>query len=81
MVRFGLVQIFQLDTIALIVFYHQWFNIEICEVVNDCAHPQKFQFEGVVGDCYCPSTDCQLMAMGMAFPIVEILVETFVPSR
>ena len=34
---------------------------EICDgLFNDCAHPQKFPFEGVVGDCYCPSTDCMI---------------------
>ena len=27
---------------------------------NDCAHPQKFQFAGVVGDCFCPSTTCEI---------------------
>ena len=33
--------------------------VEICDgIFNDCAHPQKSAFEGVVSDCYCPSSDC-----------------------
>ncbi|MEC8380306.1 MAG: putative metal-binding motif-containing protein [Myxococcota bacterium] len=38
---------------------------EVCDgQFNNCDHPQQFDFLGVVSDCFCPSSDCQIDITG-----------------